>query len=465
MTRVIGIGMGRVVESDDRALYGRLLPLAAAVSAAYAFSPLSVIVGAAMCLLLRRAARGLQGMERRWVLGVLITGLGLRALALIGLFVTTNPWREQIQALFGDGHYSIQRSLWILNDWQDIPIGPWYRFNVFGYYAVPSFDRVLAAVQWFIGPSPYALPLISVAAFFAGTVLLYRLARRSFGPAAALTGLVLLVFWPTFFVWSISMLKESAQLFLYAATISAAVTAARIERWGVRAALLGVILAAAYLIAPLRAGSHLILLGTVVFGYAFSASLRRSSVFVALISCIVVGGALAAGRPSVQALVRGGVYFAMDHHIGNVRTPGNSYMAADRRFYTNRRYFSQIAPPTFDECVRFLIRSAAMFVLVPLPVHIVNSSGLAFVPQQLAWLLLLAFACWGAWVGFRRDPLLTGMCVGHCLAAAAVIAPNSGNIGTLIRHRDIIVPLSVWLSGLGVMAALGTIGRTHHASD
>jgi hypothetical protein len=106
-----------------------------------------------------------------------------------------------------------------------------------------------------------------------------------------------------------------------------------------------------------------------------------------------------------------------------------------------------------------------LFVLVPLPSHIVSVISLAFVPQQLAWLVLLAFACWGAWIGFRRDALLTGMCIGHCLAAAAVIAPNSGNIGTLIRHRDIIVPLVVWLSGLGAVGALGTISRTHHASD
>lgn len=457
--------MGSVVDGDDRALYSRLLLVAAAVGAAYAFSPLSVIVAAGMLLLFRRAARGLQGIERRWVLGVLITGLGLRALALIGLFVTTNPWREQIQALFGDGHYSIQRSLWILNDWQNIPIGPWYRFNVFGHYAVPSFDRALAAVQWFIGPSPHALPLISVAAFFVGTVLLYRLARRSFGPAASLAGLVILVFWPTFFVWSISMLRESAQLFLYAAGISAAMTIARYEHWGIRAVLAGVIVLAAYLNAPLRGGSHAILLGTVVFGYTVAAGFRRSMVFVILILCIGVGGALAARRPAVVGLANDAVFYSMDRHLGNVRTPGIPFKVADERFYADRRSIHQMKPPSFDEATRFLIRSLALFVLVPLPVHVVSSSGLAFVPQQLAWLVLLAFASRGAWIGLRREPLLTGLCIGHCLIGATVIAPYSGNVGTLIRHRDIIVPLAVWLSGLGAVTALSLIVRTHHASD
>ena len=105
-----------------------------------------------------------------------------------------------------------------------------------------------------------------------------------------------------------------------------------------------------------------------------------------------------------------------------------------------------------------------MFVLVPLPSHFVTSSTLAFLPQQMAWLLLLLLTGWGTWVGFRRDALLTALCLGHCLAVAAVIAPNSGNVGTLIRHRDIVVPFVVWLGGLGVVTALDTIGRTYHAS-
>ena len=100
-----------------------LLLLAAVFGAIYAYSPLSVLVATATCLLFRYVSRDLEGRERRWVLGVLVTGFGLRALAVIGLFITTNPAREQVHTLFGDGRVSILRSIWMLNDWDGVPSG------------------------------------------------------------------------------------------------------------------------------------------------------------------------------------------------------------------------------------------------------------------------------------------------------------------------------------------------------
>lgn len=442
-----------------------MLPLAAAVGAAYAFSPLSVIFAVAMALLFRLAVRGLAGAERRWVLGILTTALVCRLAALAAIYATTNPWLEQFHALFGDGRYSVQRSLWMLNEWQDVPVGPWYRIGVFGTYGVPAFDRFLAAVQWFIGPSPHALALLSVAAFLSGTVLLYRLVRPTFGPAASLAGLLVLMFWPTFFAWSISMLKESAQLLLSAVAVAAAVSIARLARWGAGAALACVAGLAAVLIAPLRLGSDLMLVGAVIAGYAVFAGARRSVVFAALLLSLVAGAAVAARQPAVQARIGAQVYESLRYHVGHVRTPGKGYHAADERFYSDRRSFLLVEPPSFDERARFLLRSAAMFVLVPLPSQVVSGSEVAYLPQQMAWNVMVVLACLGTWTGLRRDALLTGTCVGYFFVAMIIIAPNSGNIGTLIRHRDMVVPFVVWLGSLGAVTALGTLTRKRYDSD
>jgi hypothetical protein len=444
--------------AGSRSAIAALLLLAAGVGAAYAFSPLSVIFGVGMFLLFRHAVRGLPGGERRWVLAVLVTGVALRVFALIGIFITTDPWREQVNALFGDGHYSIVRSLRILNEWNGVPLGPWLRLSIFTAYGGLSYDRCLALVQWFVGPSPYGLTLISVAAFFGGTVLMYRVVRPSFGPVASLTAMGILVLWPTFFVWSISMLKESAQFFLSAAAISAAVWIARVKRWSTRAVLIVVIAAAVVLIAPLRGGSDLSVLGAVLLGYAVFASARHSAIFVALLLAVVVGGAAAGRRSAVQASIETRVALALLYHVGHVKTPGNAYRAADQRFYSSWKDHAA-EPPTFDEGARFLLRSAAMFVLAPMPSQVRSTSEVSFLPQQMAWYLLVALACVGVWIGLRRDALLTGTCIGYCFAAAAIIAPYSGNIGTLVRHRDMVVPFVVWLSGLGVVGLLGSPGQ------
>jgi hypothetical protein len=38
-----------------------------------------------------------------------------------------------------------------------------------------------------------------------------------------------------------------------------------------------------------------------------------------------------------------------------------------------------------------------------------------------------------------------------------VIAPNSGNIGTLVRHRDIVVPPVALLASAGFVSILGVL--------
>jgi hypothetical protein len=76
------------------------------------------------------------------------------------------------------------------------------------------------------------------------------------------------------------------------------------------------------------------------------------------------------------------------------------------------------------------------------------------VPQQLIWYALLIFSVPGFVAGLRRDALLTGLLFGTALVGAAAIALASGNVGTLIRHRDMIVPFVVWIGALGAIVTM-----------
>ena len=78
-----------------------------------------------------------------------------------------------------------------------------------------------------------------------------------------------------------------------------------------------------------------------------------------------------------------------------------------------------------------------------------SQAGLLFLPQQLIWYVLVAMACVGLVAGLRRDPLLSCLLAGLSVTVAAAVALHNGNIGTMVRFRDWIVPLVVWLSALG----------------
>src|SRR5205085_1670580 len=99
----------------------------------------------------------------------------------------------------------------------------------------------------------------------------------------------------------------------------------------------------------------------------------------------------------------------------------------------------------------------ASFVAVPLPWQVETRSEIAFFPQQVLWYALVLLAAIGFGVSLKQDALFTCTMLGFVLMGGLVIALNSGNIGTMVRHRDTIVPFIVWLSANGIAVVLGMV--------
>lgn len=418
---------------------------AVAVAVAWTFSPLTVVCLAVLLMMCRRAVRGLNGRERGWVIGVLTVAVVTRLAVLAGVFLITDPAREQFHGLIPDGRYAIVRSLIVLNQWTGVEIGPSYRLSLFDSYGGHAYYSYLAFVQWLLGPAPYGIVLTSVCAFMFGAVIMYRVVRAELGPAVALGGLVAVLYWPTWFAWSVSMLKESLQFLLSAMVVWGVV---RVSKPGIGGALALLLMASAIAITiTLRAGVVAIPISGALLGMCGVLVARRPAAAITLVGAIAVFAALGVSRPAARARVAAEVRMAVGRHVGNVRSLGNGYKTADQRFYSD--WPESWTTTHQDEGIRFLIRSAAAFVLVPLPWQIASFAGLAILPQQFAWYVLVALALPGVWFGLRDAPQLTMTLAGCCVAGLIVIAPNSGNIGTLIRHRDMIVPFLAWLSAAG----------------
>lgn len=436
--------------------------LGAVVGVAYTLSPLTAVLAVALVPLLRWAARGTEGSERRWLLSILIVGVAVRVLAVALLLLMTRPELYQFRAFVPDARFAIARSWWIRNQWLGIEIGPVYRLGVYSPYGATSYAYVLAALQLVFGEAPYAVNFVATGAFLFAAIALYRVARESYGPAPALIGLVILLFWPTMIIWSVSALRESFQLALTSAVIVAVVHAARGRTVGHRVAAGAGVAVALAALNPLHAGALVIASGGVavaVVGWVLTA---RPVVARTVAIALVVGLGWAATRPAVQQRFVALMKPAVTRHVGEVQTPGNSYHILDYRFYRDnvRTVINTMTP---GEALDFVIQSAWAFFLVPLPWQLASATEIAFFPQQVLWLAMIAAAVVGAVAGFRRDRLLTWLLVGYVAVAVAVIAPFSGNIGTLIRHRDIIIPAMTWLSAIGLCAVIGWQARRREA--
>lgn len=429
----------------------------AAIGIATVLSPLTVWFAASIVAIVWLATRGLEADEQRWATILIVTAIALRVLTIAVLFVATNHDRVAFGRFFADEEYYIKRSLWLRNVTLDRSM---YSFDIeyaFEPNASSSFVNVLSFLQMVAGASPYGLHLVSIALYVAAVLLLWRAVRVTLGRMPALFGLAVLLFLPSLFAWSVSVLKEPLFVFVSAAGVVIASGLARATSWTRRAVLLLALVATAVMLQTVRdGGAAFLLLGAAAGLTVGFFSTRPRAMAVSLIVVPIVVAAVLR-LPAVQLRLYAAVQSAARQHWGAVSvSSGYRYRLLDDRFYSD---INEISSLEFFETMRFLVCGVVAFVTVPRPWDARSLTATAYVPEQVVWYILLVLAAGGAVLGLRRDPAMTALLVAHALLIAAPAAFTDGNVGTLVRHRTLALPYLVWLSGVGLCELLATSHR------
>ena len=434
-------------------IYARFLFPAVLAGALYTFSPLAAWFAVWMAFLVRGAVSGTGRAERRWLIGLLGVAVVLRVVAIGVLPFLVDPAHHAYASYFGDAFYAIQRSIWIRDVFLGVPVAPRDYIEAFEpVFGWSGYNYVLAFLHLLFGPSPYGIALFSAGLFLTAAVMLYRQCRAGFGSLAAFVGLAALLALPSWFAWSVAPLKETMEFFLLAFVLIGTIAVLR-ERWMVRAWAAPAVVLAIFASGLVRnGGAALAILGS-GFGAALWAATRRWRIAAALALAIPLVAISAAQVPQVQAFFITTVREAAIRHLGHMRSTGFSYRLLDDSFYMDPAFLPNdyVFALTGGEEVRFLARSVIAFFVIPVPWHLENATWLVMMPQQALWYSLVLLAVAGAVAGARRDPLLTCVLAGFIVGAVIVIAPNSGNVGTLIRHRDMVVPFVAALAGMGAV--------------
>jgi hypothetical protein len=371
---------------------------------------------------------------------------------LAGLALTADHLKTTSFFWDGDGAFLKRRGEWVRGVWLGMPIAKVEFENAFNRaYGWSAYIYLLAYVQYLTGPAPYGVHLLNLTLFIAAGMLLFRVVRSAYGPEAALLGLGLLAFLPTPFLWSISAMKESLYVFLEVVAMAATIAVLRSGNWAVKVVAASLAGAAIGANGTVRAGAVAISVAGLTFGLVGSVIVRRRSLFVLALLVGISTGFLVLSRPAVQARILTQLKASAVQHIGHVRTEGHSYKLLDQRFYAAGFRNDVVSTMTPVEGARFLMRAIAGFVLVPLPWQAESPQEIVFVAQQVVWYFIVGLSVVGLIAGIKRDALITCMLGGFAAAGAAAIALNSGNIGTMVRHRDTVVPFIVWLSALGAV--------------
>jgi len=429
----------------------------AGFAGASVLSPLTVWFAASIVAIVWLGTRDLEVDERRWATTLIVVAIALRVLAIAVLFVVANHDQVPFGRFFADEEYFIKRSLWLRNVTLDLSM---YSFDIeyaFEPYASSSFLPLLAFIQMVVGPAPYGLHLVSIALYVAAILFLYRAVRPTLGRMPALFGLAVLLYLPTLFVWSVSVLKEPLFVLVGALSLVLASGLAHAGSWSRRALLLIALIGVAAILQTVReGGASFVALGTAGgLAIGFLSSRRRLMMATVIAVPIVIGAVLRV--PEVQLRLYTSVQRAARQHWGAVVvSSGYRYRLLDDRFYPD---INQASSLEFKETMRFLARGVVAFLTVPRPWDSRSPAAMAYIPEHVVWYVLLVSAVIGVASGLRRDAAMTGLLVTHVVLIAAAAAFTDGNVGTLVRHRSLAVPYLAWLSGVGACEVLAAFRR------
>ena len=425
------------------------------IGVVYALSPLTVWFAVAMWALHRYATAGVEGDERRWLTTILAIAVILRVAAVAGLFISTNHGQTPFGIFFGDEAFYLRRSIWLRNVALGVPTHTADFIYAFDDSGWTSHLYVLAFLQVLVGPSPYGVHLLGIAMYLLGAVVLYRAGRPTFGRAPALCALGLILFLPSLFAWSISALKEPLYFLFTSCSISWSLTMVRDRRWMIKlVALAGVVALVAALQTIREQGGVLTAAGLLAGLFvAWVATRPRVIIAIVVLLPIVTGAVLSSPQNRLKAYVA--VQGAARQHWGHVQTQGWVYKLLDPRFYGDR---GEISDMQFMDSARFVVRAFERYFTVPFPWEVQSTAALIDIPEQIVWYLLVLLLPVGLVCSFQRDPALTGLLFGMAGVSIVAIALNSGNVGTLVRHRSLAAPYLLWLSLAGLCELLSRAG-------
>ena len=427
-----------------------------ALALLFTASPLGVSVLACAPVIGLAFARRLDRADRRILLTILGTALIARLVAVLGLFAIglTDGSTLSMGSLTGDQAYNLSRALRT----RDIlrGFGGLTHYDYFvatDEYGRTSYIEILTALQLFFGPAPFGARVLNAVMFLAGAGLLFRVMRPRYGMLPASLGLVVVLFLPSLFYASISVLKEPLYFLASSICIAAAITLGRVRHVGGWIALLLVAAASIWILDDLRRGAVVLSLGGLGCGLALYLAGKTRFPLTIVAAAVVVALAVIVTVPRVQERALDGITAAAKQHSGHVFTLGHAYKLMDEGFYMNP---ATPAGSTIHlsgpQATRFVVRAILAFVLTPLPWDARSLSERAYLPEHLLWYAIIALLPFGIAEGWRRDAWATAMILGFVLPTALTLAVTNGNVGTLLRLRGLVTPYLAWVSVLGLCA-------------
>ena len=289
----------------------------------------------------------------------------------------------------------------------------WEHTSQVGYFVV------VGCIYWVFGVVQMVPVLLNCIVGALTAVPVYRMTARMAGGFAARTAAILVVFFPSFVLWSSLLVRDALAIFLIATCASLGQSLLR--RVSI-SAVIGLI-AALGALATLRSYMFLLLVAALFAGFVVSAA-RRPGRALGVSVLATLGVLLLVQGAGLGAEFVGEDYLARIHEQRLLNgLAGNSAIELGAH---------DISTP--GGALQYLPIGLAYFVLAPFPWQMGGRQVLAL-PDIIIWYACLPLVILGAIWAFRRRrttavvPLIAGISI--CVLYGLV----EGNVGIIVRHR------------------------------
>jgi hypothetical protein len=323
------------------------------------------------------------------------------------------------------------------------------------HYLQTAYTYTEAALYFVIGHHPLAMKLLNClfGAVVAGFV--YLMARRLFGERAGMLAGVAAAFFPSTFLWSLTNLKETMFLFGVALLLWLLTELLFTGRW----LLIVPLLAAFALVGGVRLYVQVMLAGVIPVAVALQERARLpqkwAQAVVLAVGCAVLvwasGGLVLLGM-SPQRFNLQRECAAIGANSAFVPTVTAEQLPDLQRGCvppgTETADAQPMAGRPLGEMIAWLPTGLTYVLAAPFPWTADRMIEQVTIPEMLLWYAAVVLAFVGLarhWRIWQQYAHLLGYIGGIVL----LLALTQGNLGTLVRHRGMVIPFVLIFSGAG----------------
>ncbi len=320
------------------------------------------------------------------------------------------------------------------------------RFVPMNHYQVGAYSYMIAVLYSYFGYAPIIVNFANCILGILAGYLFYLITLDLFdNKKIAYLVLMLVLFYPTLFIWSsLTKLKMPSIIFLIALFLFSSI------RLFLKRRLIYLPLA----ILPILSLNLFKERFSVIFAFIFLLYyllLSKKNAPVKLLY-ILAGSFFVLHIGKIFNYIKAALSYAMLIHQGTVNSGGIVYKLFEDKFYSS---IAGAYPLSAFGYFLYYLRGLFHFVFEPLPQSITSKNILLFYPFQIFWYFLLFFALIGILFAlryFRRQALILMI---YFIVVTSVLSLSGGNIGTDVRHRDMVAPVCFIFSSIGLAHVLG----------